>query len=322
MIIEDVTIKMNEFGRKNLPFFFIINFDATEGFICKLNECKEENIIFNIEGITNSLDRTISIIPKIIKYPENIEQYKKKFSKVIKELKYGNTYLINLTCKTKIEIDTDLKSLYYATYGKFKLYFKNQFVCFSPECFIRTNDNYIYTYPMKGTMINSNEFSLETILKDTKELAEHNTIVDLLRNDLSIISEDVEVTKFRFPSFVKTKDKEIIQLSSEIRGKLNSNWKNNIGDLLIKMLPAGSVTGAPKKETLRIIKEVENYNRGYYTGIFGIFDGKELNSAVIIRYIENENGIYYYKSGGGITINSSLENEYQEMIDKIYVPIH
>jgi len=87
------------------------------------------------------------------------------------------------------------------------------------------------------------------------------------------------------------------------------------------LLPAGSVTGAPKKKTVEIIRETENYDRGYYTGICGYFDGSRLDSGVMIRFIEkNENGTIF-KSGGGLTVYSDPEREYREMIDKVYVPI-
>jgi para-aminobenzoate synthetase component 1 len=110
-------------------------------------------------------------------------------------------------------------------------------------------------------------------------------------------------------------------VSSQISGDLPENYINNIGDIIFKMLPAGSVSGAPKKKTLEIISNTENYQRGYYTGIFGYFDGKNIDSCVLIRYIENENGQLIYKSGGGITFMSEAGKEYDEMLKKVYVPI-
>ena len=92
-------------------------------------------------------------------------------------------------------------------------------------------------------------------------------------------------------------------------------------NILSKLLPAGSISGAPKQKTLEVIQNSENYCRGYYTGIFGVFDGKNLESAVAIRYIENQKGKLIFKSGGGITALSKLEEEYQELGDKVYVPI-
>jgi para-aminobenzoate synthetase component 1 len=87
------------------------------------------------------------------------------------------------------------------------------------------------------------------------------------------------------------------------------------------LLPAGSVSGAPKPKTLEIIKEIEEENRGYYTGVFGYYNGSELDSGVMIRFIENRAGKYFYRSGGGITTQSIVESEYQEAIDKVYVPV-
>ena len=92
-------------------------------------------------------------------------------------------------------------------------------------------------------------------------------------------------------------------------------------NLLLSMLPAGSICGAPKAKTVSIIQEVEQDPRGYYTGIFGYFDGEELDSAVNIRFIEEKNSQLLYRSGGGITFLSDMESEYNELIEKIYVPV-
>ncbi|NLN13588.1 MAG: aminodeoxychorismate synthase component I, partial [Arcobacter skirrowii] len=105
-----------------------------------------------------------------------------------------------------------------------------------------------------------------------------------------------------------------------ISGNLDDNWSDNLGDILLALLPAGSITGTPKKSTIDILKKVENYNRGFYTGIFGVFDGKNLQSFVLIRFIEKIDGEFFYKSGGGITSDSRVEDEYKELIDKIYLP--
>lgn len=99
-------------------------------------------------------------------------------------------------------------------------------------------------------------------------------------------------------------------------------FQNKPGDIFQKVLPAGSICGAPKKKTVEIIAETETHQRGFYTGVWGIFDGKKIDSCVIIRYLENNNGEFIYKSGGGITAKSDAAAEYQEMIDKIYVPVY
>ena len=111
-------------------------------------------------------------------------------------------------------------------------------------------------------------------------------------------------------------------MSSKITGELKPEFQQNIGDILQKLLPAGSILGAPKMKTLEIVLEAENYQRGFYTGVCGWFDGENLDSCVMIRFIEKENEKFYFKSGGGITHMSQLEDEYQEMKNKIYVPIY
>jgi len=89
----------------------------------------------------------------------------------------------------------------------------------------------------------------------------------------------------------------------------------------VALLPAGSVSGAPKPKTITIIAQAEQEKRGYYTGIFGYFDGTKLDSGVMIRFIEQADNQLYYRSGGGITTQSDAQTEYQEAIDKVYVPV-
>jgi len=114
---------------------------------------------------------------------------------------------------------------------------------------------------------------------------------------LSLVAKQVKVEKLRYVESIKTNNKTLLQVSSKISGILPDNYTENIGTIISKLLPAGSICGAPKKETLKIISRVENYKRGYYTGIMGVFDGQNLDSAVLIRYIENNNENLIYKSG-------------------------
>jgi para-aminobenzoate synthetase component 1 len=173
---------------------------------------------------------------------------------------------------------------------------------------------------MKGTINAGIPDAEEIILSDEKETAEHNTIVDLLRNDLGMVAENITVKRFRYINKIITPQRELLQVSSEITGKLPANYLSELGDIVCKMLPAGSVSGAPKQSTLEIIRKTEREPRGYYTGVFGYFDGEELDSAVMIRFIEEHNGKKYFRSGGGITAFSDPQKEYNEVIEKIYLP--
>ena len=172
---------------------------------------------------------------------------------------------------------------------------------------------------MKGTIDAGIPHAKEVLVQDKKEIAEHVTIVDLIRNDLSQVAANVTVTRFRYVDTLKTNGKILLQTSSEIKGKLPEKYL--LGDLFTALLPAGSVSGAPKEKTIEIIRQAEREDRGYYTGVFGYFDGSMLDSGVMIRYIEKTGKKYFYRSGGGITTQSVVDSEYQEMIDKVYVPI-
>jgi len=174
---------------------------------------------------------------------------------------------------------------------------------------------------MKGTIEADLKDAKEQILSNQKEMAEHVMIVDLMRNDLGMVAKNVKVEKFRYIDKIKAGDKELLQVSSKISAELPKNWRDNLGNILDMLLPAGSITGTPKRSTVDIISRIEDYDRGYYSGVFGIFDGKNLYSAVMIRFIEKEGKKLYYKSGGGITIDSDVRSEYCELIDKIYLPL-
>jgi para-aminobenzoate synthetase component 1 len=255
------------------------------------------------------------------KEPVTFKHYLKAFENVKKNIKLGNTYLLNLTFPTFIETELTLEEIFLTSVAKYKLLYYNKFTVFSPEIFVTIKDGIISSFPMKGTIDASAVDAENAILGDEKEIAEHNTIVDLIRNDLSIVADNISVTRYRFIDKIKTNDKALLQVSSEISGYLDTGWEDRLGDIIINMLPAGSVTGAPKKETVRIIKESEDYKRGWYTGVFGVFDGKQLDSAVMIRYIEKDSERYIYKSGGGVTWLSDPFKEYNELIAKVYVPV-
>jgi para-aminobenzoate synthetase component 1 len=226
-----------------------------------------------------------------------------------------------LTHKTPISLNIDLLDIFHQTDAKYKMLWKDRFVFFSPETFVTIVDDCISTFPMKGTIDASVPKAKTRILMDEKEIAEHYTIVDLLRNDLSRVAKNVTVEKFRYLDKIKAGDKKLIQVSSEIVGRMQKGWQQDLGTILEKLLPAGSISGAPKKKTIQIIQDAELQDRGYYTGICGLFDGKNLDTGVCIRFIEREGEQYFFRSGCGITAQSSSTLEYQEMIQKIYIPI-
>jgi len=311
--------QIDQLGRSRTPFLFIISYDTNKIF-AKALSALDDDIYYKLEDWRNyPVERKTKDVV-FSKSPVAFPTYKKAMHDVLEQIRSGNTYLLNLTFKTAIETNYSLKEIFTHARAKFKLYYKDEFICFSPERFVEMQDDSIATYPMKGTIDANLPQAKERILEDDKEMAEHVMIVDLMRNDLGIIGSDVKVEKFRYVEKIKAGEKELLQVSSKITAKLPKEWKDNIGTHLSHLLPAGSITGTPKRSTVNIINSVEDFDRGFYTGVFGVFDGTSLRSGVMIRFIEKENEKLYYKSGGGITIDSDVQDEYEELNDKIYLP--
>ena len=313
---------INEYSYNNDEFLFAISFDQSQCFVHKINEIDRETCLFAIDGETNSNYLEFRGSLEYFKYtPQSYNHFQEAFKVVTKNIQYGNSFLTNLTLKTPIETNLSIKEIYHLSRAKYRLWLKDNFVVFSPETFIKIEDGHIFSYPMKGTIDANQPNANETLLQDPKEIAEHVTIVDLIRNDLSIVADHVNVTRFRYIDELRTHKGNLLQVSSEIKGKIREEYNHNLGDLIFSLLPAGSISGAPKPETLQIISDAENYKRQFYTGVMGHYKDGKLDSGVMIRFIEQETDGLFFKSGGGITHFSDPRKEYQEYLDKIYIPI-
>ncbi len=315
--------QLNELGKTGTPFFFLIDFEGLQPLVLPEKAWSGSGIRFNTPLFQSGYSpKTPDGGVILTKYPVPFAEYERRFQESQQALRRGDSFLLNLTCQTPIEINRTLEEIFEQSRAAYQLYVPGKLVVFSPECFVRIENNAIFTYPMKGTIDASTPAAEQILTDDPKEKAEHATVVDLLRNDLSQIAGHVRVIRYRYMEKVIASDREILQTSSEIRGALPAGYRERIGDLICSLLPAGSVSGAPKKRTVEWIKTVEGYDRGYYTGVFGVFDGERLDSGVLIRYIEQTAGGMIFKSGGGITALSDAQQEYEEMIRKIYVPIY
>lgn len=314
---------MNDLGKKRIPFLFVVSFDASEVLVWPLDQVDSSAIQYVFPGH--------SLVGKSLKNNEPLQfdiqpcdedRYAKAFDLVQYHLHYGDSFLLNLTMPTRVDTNYSLLDIFHSAKARYKLWLKDQFVVFSPETFVTIKEGNIRSFPMKGTMDASVPDAEKKLLESEKELAEHYTIVDLIRNDLSLVAKNVRVERFRYIERLNTHRHTLLQMSSEIVGDLPKDYHEHLGTILSSMLPAGSITGAPKKKTVEIIRQAENYERGFYTGVMGIFDGQNLDSAVMIRFLEQADNGLVYKSGGGITTRSVCAEEYQELKDKIYVPIH
>jgi len=318
---KNAMARMNELSAQAKPFVFFIDFDQEQIIISE--DPERDQIYFDFLGYRHEpTDELVSSSQFYIdSFPIPYQEYEVAFDQVMLHLRRGDSYLLNLAFPTLIQTNLSMRDIYLMSEAKFKAFIPDQFVFFSPERFIDIIDGRVATYPMKGTIDAQIPNASQRLLNDPKELAEHSTVVDLLRNDLSQVCTQVQVKRFRYIDRVISQDKELLQVSSEITGQLTLPLSGNLGDILFLMLPAGSITGAPKRKTVDIIKAVEPASRKYYTGVCGYYDGTNLRTSVMIRMIQldQQNNMYYF-SGGGITAQSNPRTEYQELIDKIYVP--
>lgn len=315
---------MNVLSKDNRSFVFIIDFELENCKVFPFEDLPSE-IKFKTPSFSSPTDYISSdfLKEKIDFSFEAVpfDKYKEAFDKVQSEINSGNAFLLNLTFPSLLKMSLSLKDIYYLSEAPYKLLYYNDFIFFSPEKFVEINNGIIKTAPMKGTIKKDLPNAVDLLLKNEKETSEHNTTIDLLRNDLSINASNVHVSKYKFISEIKTNRDDLLQMSSEITAKLDNSYREKIGDIIFSMLPAGSITGAPKAKTIEIIKKIEAEKRGYYTGVFGYYNDGYLDSAVMIRFIERRGEECFFRSGCGITALSKLEDEYKELIDKIYLPI-
>lgn len=327
MTFEHFIQQANVFGKQRAPFLFVIDFEQQKPLIVPLAQAKSAGVLYDITFGQQRLrnfaptDAPSPLPITLQAWPPSFDHYHQAFDHVQRALQHGDTYLLNLTCPTPITLGTNFEQLFYQGQAKYKIWLKDAFVCFSPECFVEIHHNQIHTYPMKGTIAANLVNAEQQLLDNIKEKQEHYTIVDLLRNDLAMVATHVKVDKFRYVDSVTTHHGDILQTSSHITGKLEQNWQARIGTLLATLLPAGSICGAPKQKTLEVIRQAEGQPRGYYTGVFGLFLGEALVSAVTIRYIEQQGKQLYFRSGGGITALSDAKQEYDELLKKVYLPV-
>ncbi|MCX6284976.1 MAG: aminodeoxychorismate synthase component I [Bacteroidetes bacterium] len=319
---DDACGKINEYAAKKIPFLLVTDFEGIHTAVITIPEAEDQGIRFRMRDTGCRMDPVEKTRPfSFAASPVDFETYRHAFEKVSWHLKRGDTYLINLTFAAGLDTELSLREIFELSHAPYKLLFGDHFTVFSPEPFIGIENGIVRSNPMKGTIDAGIPNAEAKLLADKKEFFEHNTIVDLIRNDLAMIASEVKVDRFRYIEKIRTNKKDLLQMSSEISGKLPKGYLGHLGEDIFKLLPAGSVSGAPKERTVQIIKEAEADGRGFYTGIFGYFDGRDFSSAVMIRYIEKADGLVQFRSGGGITALSDCQGEYDELIAKVYVPL-
>lgn len=345
--VKQIWQRMDDCGRLTRPFFFALDFELAEGVVWEdpledgdgASKGVAAGLRFQV-GPYGNLPPEPTDFPPLPASDWRVEAgdptaYATAFAKVRAGLRRGDSFLLNLTGQTTVETTRTPWQLLLAARAPYKFYWPGRFICFSPETFVRIENDTIRTYPMKGTAPAGGPDAKARLMTDYKETCEHYTIVDLMRNDLSRVSAQVRVERFRYAERIETPAGGLWQTSSEISGRLAPDWRAYIGELFAALLPAGSVSGAPKAATMALIRAAERQPRGYYAGVFGYFDGRNLESAVAIRFMEiraekSEEAVaaagpsvlrYGFRSGGGVTIHSRCEDEYRELREKVVLPV-
>ena len=188
----------------------------------------------------------------------------------------------------------------------------------SPETLVKLQDGILHTFPLAGTRprgktAEEDKALEEELLADEKELAEHNMLVDLGRNDLGKISKfgTVEVEKLHSIE----RYSHVMHIGSTVRGEIREN--KDAFDAIEAVLPAGTLSGAPKIRACQLIGELENNKRGIYGGAIGYIDfAGNMDTCIAIRLVFKKNGKVFVRSGAGIVADSDPEKEYQECLNK------
>ena len=253
------------------------------------------------------------------------ESYLLAVEKALEYIGRGDIYQVNMTQRLEARLKTDPWSLYRilrkinpAPFASYLHFPEVTVVSSSPERFLRQNDNFIETRPIKGTRRRGktekeDKALRQELLESKKDRAELVMIVDLERNDLSRICKTGSVSVPEL--FALEKYATVYHLVSTVTGEITP--EKNIADVLKASFPGGSITGAPKIRAMEIIEELEPVRRGIYTGSIGYIDfSRRADLNIVIRTMIIKGERVYLQVGGGIVADSSPEAEYQETLDK------
>ena len=339
-ISYDLKEEIEGFKSKNLKYFDVPNlsfFQPSTVWIFDGVELKalyfDEKELFDVWNEINK----IHISCNSNKSNPNVElkgrlskvEYIKKIKNIKKRIKMGDTYELNFCFdffndNTKIDPENTFKKLNKLTESPMSVYYKDHHLhvlSSSPERFIKRNKKTIISQPIKGTKkrgknIDEDVFMINSLKNSIKEKSENHMIVDLVRNDFSRIAKkgSVKVTEL---SKINTY-KNIHQMVSTIEAQIENDMF--FSTILKSTFPMGSMTGAPKIKTMKIIDELEETSRGIYSGAIGYIDpDKNFDFNVVIRTIIYDDKLskISVNVGSGITFKSDPEDEYEECLTKI-----
>lgn len=316
----------------------LIVFDNYKQKIILIVNAKVNNLEVNYHKAEMELKSMADlIINGKVKYYEKLKvksDYKEYFSKdeycnmVVKAKEYikeGDIFQVVLSNRIEAEIEGSILDCYRVLRttnpSPYMFYFYSndiEIAGASPETLVKLENNKLYTFPLAGTRkrgkSEEEDYEIQReLLKDEKELAEHNMLVDLGRNDIGKISEIGTVKVEKYMSIEKFS--HVMHIGSTVTGRIRED-KDSL-DAIDSILPAGTLSGAPKLRACEIINELEGNKRGIYGGAIGYIDfAGNLDMCISIRLAFAKNGKVFVRSGAGIVADSIPENEYEECINK------
>ncbi|MBQ0041754.1 MAG: anthranilate synthase component I [Lachnospiraceae bacterium] len=316
----------------------VIAFDNIKQKIVIIANAKTDNLEVNYQKASEQIDEIIDIIrngePAEIKPGKLTSDFRKLFEKdefcnmIDKAKKYiyeGDIFQVVLSNRLEADFEGSLFNAYRVLRtlnpSPYMFYFSGddiEVAGASPETLVKLENGVLHTFPLAGTRprgkSREEDLALEKeLLADEKERAEHNMLVDLGRNDIGKISKFGSVAVEKYMGIERYS--HVMHIGSTVRGELSDN--HHPLDAIDAILPAGTLSGAPKIRACEIINELENNKRGIYGGAIGYVDFTgNLDTCIAIRIAFKKNGKVFVRSGAGIVADSVPENEFQECINK------
>lgn len=332
-------IKSGDFNDYDVMLFDkVIAYDHLKQKICVIVNMSTDKILENYGKATAEIEKIINLINDTSPLPELKGRMKSDFECNVSEKEYCNIvektkeYIRDgdifqavisrkFTCKydgSLINAYRVLRTINPSPYMVYMNIDNDEIISTSPETLVRLQNGRLYTFPVAGSRprgkTDEEDIALEkSLLSDEKELSEHNMLVDLGRNDLGRISkyDSVEVTKY----MVIHRYSKIMHICSQVESNIRDDC--DAMDAIESVLPAGTLSGAPKIRACEIIEEQEALPRDIYGGALGYMDFTgNLDTCIAIRMAYKKGENVYVQAGGGIVADSVPKNEYEESANK------
>lgn len=317
--------KVIAFDNVKQKIVIIANADASnidEGYKVATEEIERiKDLIYNGEKCVEEKGQLLGEVTPLF----NKEQYCQMVEKAKKHIFEGDIFQIVLSNRLSAPYKGSLLDTYRVLRtinpSPYMFYFSGtdvEVAGASPETLVKLEDGVLHTFPLAGTRprgkFTAEDEALEKeLLADEKELAEHNMLVDLGRNDLGKISKFGTVQVEKLHSIERYS--HVMHIGSTVRGEIDD--KHDAIDAINAVLPAGTLSGAPKIRACQLIGDLENNKRGIYGGAIGYIDfAGNMDTCIAIRLVYKKNDRVFVRSGAGIVADSDPEKEFQECLNK------